>query len=64
MDARMRKVGSETMTRYEDYYDPDLHGINDDSRECGGWGDECEHCKYFHDPCFPEFDDIGDDEDA
>lgn len=52
------------MTRYEDYYDPDLHGINDDDCPYGGYGDECEHCMYFHDPCFPEFDDIEDDEDA
>ena len=58
-----RFKGGLLMPRYEDYYDPDLHGINDDEEEsCGGWGDGCEHCKYYHDPCFPEFDDIEDDE--
>ena len=39
--------------------DPD-----DEEYGCGGYGDECERCMYFHDPCFPEFDDIEDDEDA
>ena len=24
--------------------------------ECGGWSDDCEYCRYYHDPCFPEFE--------
>jgi hypothetical protein len=47
------------MTRYEDYYDPDLHGVNEDEDDrCpneNGGADECIWCKYYHDPCFPEF---------
>ena len=50
------------MTRYEDYYDPDLHGVNDDEKNCCGWCEDCERCMYYHDPCFPEFDDDEDQE--
>lgn len=28
-----------------------------DEDVCPGWCEDCEYCMYYHDPCFPEFED-------